>query len=118
MSFSDPIKVKVDGTTEVELPRISTGELKSKYANGDSTIQAVISTIRGRRRRHTVRLDLSKVAASVINPSQNEEASTSAYLVVDAPLSGYSNEELRKLVEGLKTFLSEANIKKVLGSES
>jgi len=92
--------------------------LKSVYANSDSSVQAVISSIRGRRRRHTARLNLSKVAASLLNPSQNEEQSCSAYLVVDTPLSGYSNEELRKLVEGLKTLMTEANIKKLLGSES
>lgn len=118
MSFSDPLKVKVDGSTEKELSRISVGDLKSVYANEDSSIQAVISTIVGRRRRHTGRLNLSKVAPSLLNPAQNEEQSCSAYLVVDAPRSGYSNEELRKLVEGLKTLFTEANIKKLLGSES
>jgi hypothetical protein len=118
MSFSDPSKVKVDGTTEVELPRVSTGDKTSSYANSDGTIELVNTTRKGRRTRHEVRLNLAKVIASALNPSQNEEVSTSAYLVVDRPIVGYTNEELRKLVEGLKTFLSEANIKKILGAES
>ena len=118
MAFSDPIKVKVDGTNEVECPRVSTGEFQSEYDSSDGAVKVKLATSNGRRKRHTARIDLSKVIASVVNPSQNEEVSTSAYLVVDRPLSGYTNEELRKLVEGLKTFLSEANIKKLLGSES
>lgn len=118
MSFADPSKVKVDGVTEVELPRVSTGDRTSEYSNSDGSIRLKIATAIGRRIRHTARIDLAKVIPSVINPSQNEEVSTSAYLVVDKPVSGYTNEELRKLTEGLKTFLTEANIKKLLGSES
>jgi hypothetical protein len=118
MSFSDPVKVKVDGTTEVECPRVSTGNFISEYDSSDGAIKVRLKTTEGRRRRHEARIDLSKVIASVLNPSQNEEASTSAYLVIDRPLNGYTNEELRKLVEGLKTFMSEANIKKLLAKES
>lgn len=118
MAFVDPIKVKVDGTNEVECPRVSTGDFASEYLSADDSVGVKLATSNGRRKRHTARIDLSKVAPSAILPSQNEEVSSSVYLVIDRPLSGYSNEELRKAVEGLKTFLTEANIKKLLGSES
>lgn len=121
MAFSDPQKVKVDGTNEVELPRVSTGDFSSTYLSSDSAIKLGIATANGRRKRHLVRIDLSKVIASTINPSQNEEASASVYLVVDRPITGYTNEELRKAVEGLVGFLSASTYsatKKVLGSES
>lgn len=91
MAFSDPQKVKVDGTNEVELPRVDTGSFASEYLSNDSLIALKLSTANGRRKRHVARIDLTKVIASVLNPSQNEEVSTSAYLVVDRPLSGYTN---------------------------
>jgi len=118
MSFADPSKVKVDGATEVELPRVTVGDKTSSYQNSDGSVELVLTTRKGRRTRHEGRINLSKVIPSTLIPSQNEEVSTSAYLVVDRPLSGYTNEELRKLVEGLKTFFTEANIKKLLGAES
>ena len=121
MSFSDPTKIKVDGTTTLELPRVSTGDLKSEYLKDDGTVKVKVSTSRGRRIRHQYRVDLSKIAASTITPSQNEEVSSSIYLVIDRPLSGYTNEELKKAAEGLMTALTEstsANLKKLLGSES
>nr|QDH87415.1 MAG: hypothetical protein H2Bulk36125e5881_000002 [Leviviridae sp.] len=121
MAFSDPQKVKVDGSTEVTLPRVNSGNFASQYESADSLINLKISTANGRRKRHVARIDLSKIIASTLNPSQNEEASASAYIVVDRPLSGYSNAELKKLVEGLVGFLSASSYsatEKLLGSES
>ena len=118
MSFSDPVKIKADGTTEVELPRVSTGDKTSTYTLSDGTVEVVNTTRKGRRTRHECRLNLRKVIASVLNPSQNEEVSSSIYMVFDRPISGYTNEELRKAAEGFKAFLTEANLKKLLGSES
>lgn len=121
MAFADPQKVKVDGATEVSLPRVDTGNFSSVYTSADGAINLKLSTANGRRKRHVARIDLSKVIASTINPSQNEEVSTSAYLVVDRPLSGYTNADLKKLVEGLVGFLSASTYsatEKLLGSES
>lgn len=118
MAFTDPQKVKVDGTTEVTLPRISTEGMSSVYSKDDGSVVLKLASAFGRRKRHTARIDLSKIIASTLNPSQNEEASASVYLVVDRPLQGYTNPELRKAAEGLKTFLSEANLEKLLSQES
>lgn len=118
MAFSDPIKVKVDGTTEVECPRVSTEPFKSVYLSADGLIRLLVATANGKRKRHTFRIDLSKITTNPFDTSQNVEVSSSAYLVVDRPLAGFTNEELRKLTEGLKTVLSEANIKKLLSSEN
>lgn len=121
MAFSDPQKVKVDGTTEVTLPRVDSGNFKSVYTKDDGTVKLTLSTQNGRRKRHVARIDLSKIIPSTLNPSQNEEASASLYLVFDRPLSGYTNAELRKAAEGLVGFLSAstyAATEKLLGSES
>jgi hypothetical protein len=121
MAFSDPIKVKVDGTNEVECPRVTTGSYSSEYLSSDGLISVKLSTANGRRKRHVARIDLSKITTDPFDDSQNVEVSTSAYLVVDKPLAGFTNEELKKLVEGLVGFLSAstyAATKKLLGSES
>jgi hypothetical protein len=119
--FSDPQKVKVDGSTEVTVPRVDSGSFKSVYLSEDGSVKLTLSTQNGRRKRHVCRIDLSKIIASTLNPSQNEEVSTSAYLVIDRPLSGYTATELKKLVEGLVGFLSASTYSattKLLGSES
>jgi hypothetical protein len=119
--FTDPQKVKFDGTTETEVPRVSTGALNSTYVSSDGLSKLEISSTQGRRKRHMVKLTVNKIIASVLNPAQNEEVSTSCYLVVDRPVSGFTNAELKKLVEGMVAFLSASSYSattKVLGMES
>lgn len=120
MAFSDPIKVK-PGATEVTCPRVSTGDYKSVYLSEDGLVKVEISTQNGKRERHVARIDISKITTDPFDTSQNIEVSASAYLVVDQPLAGYTNEELKKLVEGLTTFLTASEgsaIKKLIASES
>jgi hypothetical protein len=121
MAFTDPIKVKVDGSNEVECPRVNTGNFSSEYLSADDTISVKLSTANGKRKRHVARIDLSKITADPFDDTQNVEVSTSAYLVVDKPLAGFTNEELKKLVEGLVGFLSASSYsatKKLRASES
>lgn len=122
MAFSDPIEVKVDGTNTVKLARVSTGDLQSRYLSEDDTIKATISTQEtGTRKRHLYRLDLSKFTADPYNTSQNLRVTASAYLVIDRPVTGFTNAELLKLVEGLSTEISESTYstaKKLIASES
>lgn len=121
MAFSDPQTVKVNGTNDVSVPRTSVKDTSSTYTSNDGLTKLTISTQEGRRKRHTVRIDVKKIIASTLNSSQNEEVSASAYLVLDRPLSGYTVEELRKLAEGLCSFLTStegAALKKLVGGES
>jgi hypothetical protein len=118
MAFTDPLKVKFDASTETECPRVSSGSYESEYMSADGLKKVKIATSNGRRKRHSFRLDLSKITTDPFDTTQNVEVGTSAYLVVDRPLAGFTNEELRKLCEGLKTILTEANLNKFLASES
>lgn len=120
MAFADPQKVKVT-ESEATLPRVSTGDFESEYLSSDGTVHLKISTSNGRRKRHVARVDLSKITEDPFDSTQNVEVSTSAYLVVDRPLAGFTNAELKKVVEGLVGFLSAstyAATDKILGSES
>jgi hypothetical protein len=121
--FSDPQSVKFDNSTETSVPRINSGGGKSEYVNEDGTKRLSIGTIttKGDRKRATVRLDLSKITTDPYDTSQNVRVSTSAYLVVDYPEAGFTKEELKKLTEGLTTFLTASSgsaIKKALAEEN
>lgn len=120
--FTDPQSVKI-GASTISLPRVSSGDLKSAYGNEDSTVDLTISTQEtGKSRlRHTVRLDKSKIAADPLITTQNVENSASVYLVIDRPVSGFTNTEAEEIAKGLLEYLSAstyANVKKVLGRES
>jgi len=118
--FSDPLKPKFDASTETECPRISTGNMQSKYQSEDGTKSVEISTqetSKGRK-RHQFRLNQAKVTDDPFDDNQNIEVGCSAYVLIDRPVSGFSAEEVKKLVEGLTTILTSANIKKLIASES
>lgn len=120
MALADPQSIKISGTTH-SLPRVSTGDYKSKYEKDDGTIDLLASTQNGKRKRQVVRVDHSKVVASTLIPSQNEEISSSYQLVVDRPLNGYTNADALAILAGffeLLTGTENAVLKKVLASES
>lgn len=121
MSFSDPLSVTIGGTT-TPLPRVSTGQNKSEYLSADGMLKVLAShAYNARRTRRVLRLDHSKVAASLLVPSQNEVFSTSIYMVIDHPKLGYTNAELLAIEEGFDALL-DANtnqlVTKLLGGES
>lgn len=120
MALADPQKIKVTAT-EATCPRVDTGNFASQYLNSDGTVRIRVSTTNGKRKRHMVRVDLNKITTDPLVPAENEEVSSSCYLVVDRPITGFTNEELQKVVEGLVTYLSASTYavtKAVLGSES
>lgn len=120
MAFADPQKIKVR-ESEDTCPRVDTGSFSSEYLSSDGNVAIKISTANGRRKRHVARVDLSKITENPFDSTQKETVSTSAYIVVDRPIAGFTNEELKKLVEGLVGFLSASTYsatEKLLGSES
>lgn len=120
MALTDPQKFKEVSATEVTAPRVSSGDFKSIYETSDGLDKLTISTqeTAGSRRRHLVRIDVKKLATNPFEETKKSYISTSVYLVVDRPVAGFTVAEIRKLVEGLKTLLSESIIEKILGGES
>lgn len=121
MSFPDPLSVTISAVT-TPLPRVSTGANKSEYLSADGLIKVLAShSYNSKRTRRVVRLDHSKVAASLLVPSQNEVFSTSVYTVIDHPRFGYTNAELLAIEEGFDAFLDASTnqiVTKLLGGES
>jgi len=123
MALTDPAKFKEEAGTEVEAPRVSTGNFNSEYLTSDGNHALSVSTqeTSANRKRHVCRIDSSKLATNIFEESKKQTVSMSAYLVVDRPINGFTVSEAKKLVEGLVGYLSAstyANTEKILGGQS
>lgn len=120
MAFADPQSVKINGAA-TSLPRVASGNYSSEYLSADGTVKLKISTQNGKRRRQVFRVDWTKFTTDPFDSGANIEVSSSIYLVVDRELVGFTNEELKKTVEGLfeaLTASSSAGLIKFLASEN
>lgn len=120
MALSDPQSIKISGTT-TSLPRVSTGAFASVYSSADGLIKLALSTVKGKRKRQVVRVDVSKITADPFIPTQNVEVSMSNYVVFDRPPAGYSNAEAKAVYDGFIEALQASSsviITKLLGEES
>jgi len=120
MSFADPQSVTINAVA-VSLPRTSSGVNSGTFSSADGNTKLSVAHAYGKRTRRTIRLDVSKVAADPMLPAQNVKLSTSVYLVVDAPIAGFTNTELKQNVDAFVAQLtasSGAKITQLLGGEN
>lgn len=122
MALADPQSVTI-GTTPgtVSLPRTGLDMSEGAFLSSDGNTKFTVSHQYGKRKRHLVRLDFQKVAPDPLISSTNVIYSASAYVVVDAPLTGFSISEQKDVLVALATYItaaSAANAVKVLGGES
>lgn len=122
MAFTDPQSVTISGTAH-SLPRVNTGGGGSEYATGDGLIKLIVNSAHGRRRRHVIRIDHSKIAQDPLVSTNNQRYSMSVYTVFDMPPVGigYTNAEAEAIFNGHNGLLiasTNAAVKKLLGSES
>lgn len=123
MALTDPQKFKEVAGTEVTAPRVSTGDFKSIYETSDGLNVLTVSTQESsaNRKRHLIRIDVSKLATNVFEESKKQTVSMSVYTVIDRPVNGFTNAEAKKLVEGLVGLMSASTysmVEKVIGGES
>lgn len=121
MSLTDPIAVTINAVA-ISLPRVATGENKSRYISGDGLYQVSASHQYGTQRiRREIRIEASKIAADPFRETQNVERSMSFYWVFDLPEWGYTPVEAKQVSDGFVAYLtasSGAVITKLLGGES
>jgi hypothetical protein len=120
MAFADPLSVTISAVT-TPLPRISTMEDESIYQSNDGLIQVQASHDSGKRYRHLLRINHSKLAPDPFRPTENVKVSMSNYIVFDVPVAGYTATEAIAVYTGFKTLYtatSDALITKLLGGES
>jgi len=113
--FADPQTVTVNSVAQT-LAAISREPKSSTYREDVGEYELVISHQEGsKRNRRVVRINRKKVTADPFIPAQNVEVGHSIYLVIDAPLAGYTNTELKDDTLGLVGWLTSGNVLKVLG---
>jgi len=120
MSFADPLSVTVNAVP-ISLPRVSTGVNTSTYSKDDGTVKVTSSHTYGKRVRRTLRLDTSKIAPDPFVTNLNTRVGSSVYIVVDSPVQGMSNTELKQQVQALTDLLSATSFAatlKLLGGEN
>jgi hypothetical protein len=115
--FTDPQSVTIDAVPH-SMPRISTDGTKALYSEADETLKMTISHQESKNRtRHMVRLDMRVVAADPLT-AVNEYKSAGVYLVIDEPEFGFADDDLDDIVQGFTTWLTTANVLKVVANES
>lgn len=116
--FTDPQTVTVNAVAQV-LAAISRETQKSTYREDVGEYELVISHQENAKRdRRVVRLNRVKTTTDPFIPANNVEVSHSIYLVIDAPVAGFTMTELKDDALGLTAWLTSANVLKVLGGES
>lgn len=118
--FVDPQSVTINSVANT-LPRVAVGDHQASYTKDDETLTLTISHLESRngRVRRMARLDFSKIASDPFITGTNREVSGTTYLVIDEPSDGaFTNSELLTNVKGLLSWLSDANVTKLLAGES
>jgi len=121
MAFSDPISVTVNAVAK-SLPRSFTpagSPALFKTSDDEFRIEMSHQEVKGRRERHFIRLTQRKIGADPLVPANNLESKASVYLVLDNPLTGFSDTELGYIVQALADFCGNATNKtKFVGGEA
>jgi len=120
VAFTDPLSITISGTT-ISLPRVSTMQDESTYQSGDGLVQVQASHDSGKRLRHLLRVNHSKLAPDPFRPTENVKVSMSNYIVFDVPVAGYTTTEQLAVYIGFKTMYTAATdalITRLLGGES
>ena len=118
MALADPQSVTISGTA-VPLPRtgLTLNEGRFTSATGEVNLSVMHSSSTNRV-RHTVRLQKTTIVSDPLVPSQNQNVAYQVHVVFDTPKNGVSTADAAALGKALVAFLTDANIAKVVASES
>jgi hypothetical protein len=122
MAYADPQSVTINAVAN-SLPRVGSDINSGVFRSNDGNVVVTVKHSNGRRYRHTARLDFSKIAPDPLVSSTNIKYGMSAYLVVDAPVTGFTVVEQKQIVDALTAWLASgagaANVTtKLLGGEN
>lgn len=120
MALSDPQSVTINAVA-VSLPRTSSGVNQGTFQSNDGLVKETVSHQYGKRNRHLLRIDHSKISPDPFISAQNNRYSMSCYIVVDTPLSGYTVSQQKEIVDALTAYLTAstgAKVTQLLGGEN
>lgn len=115
MSLATPQSVTINAVA-TNLHRIEEDKTSSLYQSEDGTLALRVShqTSKGRTRR-MIRLDQTVIASDPLT-AENSYQKAGVYLVIDEPEYGFTDAQLEDIVDGIKAWLSSANILAVCAS--
>lgn len=120
MAFADPQSVTINAVAN-SLPRVSSGVNVGSFKKDDGSLELSVQHSYGNRVRRQIRIKHTKIAADPLQPSTNKQYSMSTYLMIDVPVAGYTNAEIKQIVDGLTAYLTASSGSKVtqlLGGEN
>lgn len=121
MAFADPQSVTINAVAQ-SLPRVPAGVGAGRFLKEDGNVELTIRhSASAKRARHNIRLLQRKIAADPLATGINFEASASVSLTVDCPRSGFTNTEIKYIVDALTAYLtasSGAKVTQLLGNEA
>lgn len=117
MAYADPQSVQVGGNS-TSMPRTGQSENSGNFRSSDRRYRLSIAHENGRRERHIARLEFSDVVSNPLIPSQNSAVAAAVTFTINAPLNGMSVEQVGDLSKALVTWLTPANLAKLVGGES
>lgn len=120
--FADPIEVTI-ATVATDLPRVfqPVPGGPSLFIAPDESLKVEIShqTVGGRRERHLLKVSKKALTTDPFDSTRINESTCSAYIVIDNPKFGFSDEELGEVAQALVDFLNvPANLVKLIGGEA
>lgn len=120
MGFADPQSVTINAVAQ-SLPRTSQGVNEGQFTKDDGNVTLKVRHSYGRRNRRNVWLQQRKIASDPLNASVNVMATCAVSMTVDSPPFGFTNAEIKYLVDALTAYLtasSGAKVTQLLGGES
>ena len=114
--LTDPQTITINSVDKT-CNRIKSDGTRSEYATADEEVKFTVSHQESKTRtRRMIRCDQRVVAEDPLT-SVNEYKDLGVYLVIDEPEYGFSDTEVDYVVQALTTWLSSANVAKVLGAQ-
>jgi hypothetical protein len=120
MAFTDPQTVTISAVA-IPLPRVSVEDDESTYQSNDGLVSLQASHEQGKRMRHLLRINHSKLTSDPFRPTENVKVSMSNYIVFDLPPAGYTATEAKAVFDGFRAMFAattDQQIVKLLGGES
>lgn len=115
--FADPQTVTVNSVAK-NMARYLVQGTKAEYQTPDEMFKLTISHTKAKDRvRSMVRVDQREIVTNPLD-SSNDYDTLSFYFVIDRPIYGFTTTQVEQIVAGLKTWLDNTAIGKLIGSES
>lgn len=120
MAFADPQSITIAGVA-TSLPRVSSGQNTGAFAANDGLVKMSVASQYGKRTRRTLRVEHAKIAPDPLIAAQSVKYGMTAYVVIDAPVTGYTVAQQKEVVDALVAYLaatSGSKVTQLLGGEN